>query len=223
MTTSHGRKLVIGPTDRTSEQRTPKSPLFLIPDAARESFVPFVATLPVPRPGENDLTRIAPGRPLAEGERIEVTGRLTDERGRPIRHALIEVWNANRWGRYTHSDDPAVQPLDPNFLGIGRTVTDSDGNYSFYTIDPGAYLARPDIGRWRPKHVHFSILGSSARLITQMYFPGDPYLEKDPSFFLLGDAQQRHLGVRTDSLLDGFTSAYHFDITVGGRNAAFFE
>jgi protocatechuate 3,4-dioxygenase, beta subunit len=223
MTHSFGRKLAIGPTDRTSEQRTPESALFLIPEAARESFVPYVTTIPTPRAGENDLTRTAPGRPLAQGDRVEVNGRLLDERGRPIRQALVEIWNANKWGRYTHQDDPAFQPLDPNFLGIGRTLTDSEGNYRFYTIDPGAYLARPDIGRWRPKHIHFSILGRSARLVTQMYFPGDQYLEKDPSFLLLGDAQQRHIGVPTSSNIEGFSGGYRFDIVVGGRNATFFE
>lgn len=223
MTTSFGRKLVIGPTDRTSEQRTPESPLFLIPEAARESFVPYVTTLPAPRAGENDLTSIAPGRPLAEGDRIEVAGRLLDQSGRPIRGALVEIWNANKWGRYTHQHDPAIQPIDPNFLGIGRTLTDNEGNYRFFTIDPGAYLARPDIGRWRPKHVHFSILGGSARLVTQMYFPGDQYLDGDPSFFLLGDAQQRHLGIPSSSSVIGFSGAYRFDIVVGGRNATFFE
>ncbi|WP_448090667.1 dioxygenase family protein [Pseudomonas azerbaijanoccidentalis] len=223
MNKNFGRKLEIGPTDRTSEQRTPESPLFLIPEAARESFVPYVTDLPVPRAGENDLTRIAPGRPLAEGDRIEVFGRICDERGRPIRGALMEIWNANKWGRYTHVDDPARQPLDPNFIGIGRVMSDDNGEYRFWTIEPGAYLARPDIGRWRPKHVHMSLLGGSARLVTQMYFPGDELLKKDPSFYLLGDAGERHIAVENKSDQEGFKAAYQFNIVVGGRNATYFE
>lgn len=223
MNEKFGRTLVIGPTDGTSERRTPISPLRLIPQEARESFVPYITNLPVPRVGENDLTRVAPGRPFAEGDRIEVTGRLLDERGRPIRRALVEIWNANKWGRYTHLHDPAREPLDPNFLGVGRTVTDDDGQYRFWTIEPGAYLARPDIGRWRPKHIHFSILGGSARLVTQMYFGGDQFLEKDPSFILLGDAQERHIGKKLSAPTDDLTAAYQFDIVVGGRNATYFE
>lgn len=218
-----GRTLQIGPTDRTSSQRTPSSPLWVVPPIARATFAPYIEQTPAPRLGENDLTRVAPGRPLAQGDQIEVVGRLTDERGRPIRQGLVEIWNANKWGRYTHSEDPAREPLDPNFLGVGRTLTDDNGVYRFRTIEPGAYLARPDIGRWRPKHIHFSVLGKCARLITQMYFANDPYNEKDPAFILLGDAQERHIGRKEQSTNSELTATYAFDIVIGGRCGVSFD
>lgn len=213
-----GRILPVGPTDNTSAQRTPASPLWVVPPQARASFAPYVDRVPPVRPGENDLTRIAPGRPLAAGEAIDIAGSLTDDRGRPIAGALIEIWNANAQGRYTHDEDPAPRErLDPNFLGIGRTLTDADGRYRFRTIRPAAYLARPDIGRWRPSHVHFSILGGSARLVTQMYFAGDRYNEGDPAFILLGDAATRHIAIADGPV------AYRFDIVAGGRCGVYFE
>ena len=211
------RVLAVGPTDNTSAQRTPASPLWVVPPQARASFAPYVERVPPIRAGENDLTRIAPGRPLASGEAIDIAGTLTDDRGRPIANALIEIWNASAQGRYTHEEDPARVPLDPNFLGIGRTLTDAGGRYRFRTIRPAAYLARPDIGRWRPSHVHFSILGGSARLVTQMYFAGDRYNEGDPAFILLGDAASRHIAIAAG------TSAYRFDIVTGGRCGVYFD
>jgi protocatechuate 3,4-dioxygenase beta subunit len=209
--------LPVGPTDNTSAQRTPAQALWVVPPPARASFAPFVERVPAIRPGENDLTRIAPGRPLASGEAIDIAGTLTDERGLPIPHALVEIWNANARGRYTHEEDPAREPLDPHFLGIGRTLTDAQGRYRFRTIRPGAYLARPDIGRFRPAHVHLSILGGCARLVTQMYFAGDPYNAGDPAFILLGDAAVRHLAVPAGP------SSYRFDVVAGGRCGVRFE
>jgi len=223
MNDHRGRILPVGPTDRTSSQRTPAAPLRLVPAIARDSFSPYIERTQTPRPGENDLTRVGPGRPLAEGQRIEVKGRVTDDRGRPLANALIEIWNANKWGRYTHVDDPAREPLDPNFLGVGRAMSDDDGHYRFWTILPGAYLARPDIGRWRPKHIHFSLLGKSARLVTQMYFAGDPYNATDPAFILLGEAQPRHIGRKLEQAPEQFDAAYAFDIVVGGRFGMRFE
>ncbi len=218
-----GRTLRVGPTDRTSSQRTPSAPLWVVPEEARRSFAPYIERVPAPRAGENDLTCVGPGRPKAEGRTIEVSGQLVDDQGRPIRGALIEVWNANKWGRYTHADDPAREPLDPNFLGVGRTLTDSEGTYRFWTIEPGAYLARPDIGRWRPKHIHFSVLGKSARLITQMYFANDEFNANDPAFILLGDAQPRHIAKKLEAAPEGMEDAYAFDIVVGGRCGVCFE
>lgn len=218
-----GRQLQVGPTDRTSELRTPSQPLYRIPEAARPSFAPYIERIPGPRPGENDLTRIAPGRPRAQGEVISLSGRLLDEEGRPQRGVLIEIWNANKFGRYTHMDDPAREPLDPFFAGIGRTVTDENGAYQFLTIRPGSYLARPDIGRWRPAHVHFSVIGSTSRLITQMYFPGDQYLESDPSYILLGDAAERHMANIGPSTVDDAIFNCDFDIILGGRCSSWFE
>jgi len=222
MTENHGRLLLPGPTDGAAERRVPTQPLRLIPSAARASFAPWVTDLPGLKPGENDLTRIAPGRPLADGEVIEISGHVRDEFGRPVRNTLVEIWNANRWGRYTHVKDPVREQLDPNFLGFGRTLTDEHGRYRFRTIRPGSYLARPDIGRWRPAHVHVSIRGGSARLIAQMYFQGDPNLARDPMFILLGEAQSRHFGHVTGPGPAGET-LYNWDIVIGGRNTSYFE
>ena len=130
--TKYGRQLGIGPTDNTSNERTPRNKLNLIPEAARTSFVPYAPRAHSINLAEADMTRIAPGRPRASGEAIKVSGKLTDEYGRPIRNALIEIWNANQHGGYTHDEDHSGLPIDQNFLGIGRTLSSSDGNYEFW-------------------------------------------------------------------------------------------
>jgi len=218
-----GRLLAIGPTDNTSDQRTPRQRLRAIPAAARRSFVPWVGAPPALRAGEDDLTRIAPGRRRAAGEPIEVSGRIVDERGRPVRGALIEIWVANTHGRYTHVEDASGLPLDPNHLGLGRTLTGQDGGYRFWTIKPGCYLARPDIGRWRPSHVHLSIRGGAARLVTQMYFAGDPHNARDPMAILMGDAFARNVGVEYATPGADVARGFRFDIVIGGRGAAWFD
>lgn len=217
------RQLLPGPTDNAAAARTPGNRLRLIPREARRSFVPLAPAQPGIRLGENDLTRIAPGRPRAQGEVILVAGRITDQRARPIRHTMLEIWNANKFGKYVHHDDHSDHKPDPNFLGIGRTVTDADGNYSFLTIKPGSYLARPDINRWRPSHIHFSIRGGTARLVTQMYFAGDPHNERDPGYILLGEAQKRHIGQELAAQRDDVARGFRFDIVIGGANANYFE
>lgn len=222
MSSDRGRLMLPGPTDGSAERRVPTERLRLIPESARRSFVPWITGLPGLKIGENDLTRIAPGRPQAEGEIIEISGHVYDEFARPVRNTLVEIWNANKWGRYTHVKDPLRERLDPNFLGFGRTMTDEEGRYRFRTIRPGSYLARPDIGRWRPAHVHVSVRGGSARLIAQMYFEGDPNLVRDPMFILLGDAQPRHFGKAVGEGVDGEVS-YRWDIVIGGRNTSYFE
>ena len=217
------RRLEIGKTDRTSAARTPTAALRPIPEVVRRDFVPFVERLPGLRTGENDLTRILPGRRRADGVPIAVAGRVTDETGRPQAGVLVELWNANHFGRYTHVDDPAREPLDQHFLGFGRTLTDNQGRYRFMTIRPAAYLARPDINRWRPSHLHFSLRGGPVRLVTQMYFIGDPYLDIDPCFQLLGDAQPRHLGRELPADAPDVDHLIGFDIVVAGRDSLFFE
>lgn len=218
-----GRKLEIGKTDNTSAARTPIAPLRPIPPAARATFAPWVERVPGLRTGENDLSRIAPGRPVASGEVISVTGCVTDPTGRPLRGTLVEMWNANTWGRYMHSDDPAREPIDPHFLGHGRTLTGDDGRFAFLTIRPAPYLARPDIGRWRPAHLHLSLRGGSVRMITQMYFAGDPYLDVDPCFQLLGQAQPRHILNEEAAAHLEAARGVRCDIVVGGRNTTMFE
>lgn len=218
-----GRQIAIGPTDNTSDQRTPRKRLHLIPHKARESFVPVIPARTAIRQNEWDLTRISPERPRAEGSPIEVSGTLRNENGTPLRNALVEIWNANHHGRYRHIEDHSGLKLDENFFGMGRVLVDGDGNYRFWTISPGAYLARPDIGRWRPKHIHLSVSGGSARIITQMYFPGEPNNEKDPMAILMGDAFERNIGKPYETPDQDVDQGFRFDIIVGGRNAVFFE
>lgn len=221
--TKLGRQIGIGPTDNTSDQRTPRQRLRLIPEAARDSFVPYVPARYATRAGEWDLTRITPDRPRADGVPIEVTGKVRTASGTPVRNGLIEIWNANHYGRYRHVEDHSGLQLDENFFGMGRVLTDDEGNYRFWTISPGAYLARPDIGRWRPKHIHLSISGGSSRLITQMYFPGEPNNATDPMAVLMGDAFERNLGIPYETPHIDVDQGFAFDITVGGRNATYFE
>lgn len=218
-----GRQIGIGPTDNTSDQRTPRQRLRLIPEAARASFVPFIPARAMTRQNEHDMTRIAPDRPRADGVPIEVKGTVRDEVGRPLRGTLLEIWNANHYGRYRHVEDHSGLKLDENFFGMGRVLTDAEGGYRFWTISPGAYLARPDIGRWRPKHIHMSISGGAARLITQMYFPGEPNNASDPMAILMGDAFERNIGQPYETPEIDVDHGFRFDIVVGGRNATFFE
>jgi protocatechuate 3,4-dioxygenase beta subunit len=218
-----GRQLEIGPTDNTSHQRTPRRPLRLIPPAARVSFAPYSRVQPGLRPNEADMTRLAPDLPRAQGTPIEVSGQLLNENGRPLAGVLLEIWNANSHGRYSHVEDHSGLKLDPHFLGLGRVLTDDAGHYRFWTIKPGAYLARPDIGRWRPKHIHVSVRGGGARLITQMYFAGDPHNDGDPMRILMGDAFARNIGREYAPAHGDVACGYRFDIVVGGRNATLFE
>ena len=218
-----GRQIAVGPTDNTSDQRTPRKRLRLIPAAARDSFVPVVPARFRANPTEWDLTRIAPDRPRATGVPIEVKGTIRTDNGTPLRGALVEIWNANHHGRYRHIEDNSGLELDENFFGMGRVLTDDDGNYRFWTISPGAYLARADIGRWRPKHIHLSISGGPARLITQMYFPGEPNNTTDPMAILMGDAFERNIGRPYDTPDMDVDQGFQFDIVIGGRNASYFE
>lgn len=169
-----------------------------------------------------DLTRNARknGEPL--GERIVVTGRVLDEDGRPQANTLIEIWQANAAGRYIHKVDQHDAPLDPNFFGGGRCVTDSEGRYRFYSVKPGAYPWGNHHNAWRPNHIHFSLFGPAfpTRLVTQMYFPGDPLLDLDPIF------QGTPAGARNrliskfsiDVTEPGFALGYEFDFVLRGRD-----
>lgn len=170
-----------------------------------------------------DLTRNGArnGEPL--GERIIVTGRVMDERGRPVPDTLIEVWQANAAGRYIHHVDQHAAPLDPNFFGGGRCVTDAEGRYRFYTVKPGAYPWGNHHNAWRPNHIHFSLFGPSylTRLITQMYFPGDPLLDLDPIFLgTPGKARERLISTFSIDVTEPeFALGYVFDIVLRGAIA----
>jgi protocatechuate 3,4-dioxygenase beta subunit len=145
------------------------------------------------RPEDADLTRQHSGEPL--GERIILTGTVTDSDGRPVRDTLVEVWQANAAGRYVDPVDDHPAPLDPNFTGAGRCLTDDRGRYRFVTVKPGAYPWRNHLNAWRPAHVHFSFFGPclASRLVTQMYFPGDPLIPLDPILSSIPDARGREM------------------------------
>lgn len=174
-------------------------------------------------PLDHDLTKNGAknGEPL--GERIIVTGRVLDEDGRPIRGTLIEVWQANAAGRYLHVVDQHDAPLDPNFFGGGRCVTDDDGCYRFHSIKPGAYPWADHPNAWRANHIHFSLFGPSfaTRLVTQMYFPGDPLLALDPIFQGSPEGARDRLISRfsIDVTEPGFALGYEFGIVLRGRTA----
>jgi protocatechuate 3,4-dioxygenase, beta subunit len=198
------------PPYKSTALRHPKQPLIRV---GPERGGPALSDL---RPGElsNDLTKDGP-----VGERITVTGRLLDSDGRPIPDSLIEIWQANAAGRYRHKWDTWPAPLDPNFQGGGRTVTDSDGRYSFVTIKPGPYPWGNHYNAWRPAHIHFSLMGRTfdQRLVTQMYFPGDPLFPYDPIFNSVRDPKLRELMISRfsmDASQDNWALAYEFDIVV---------
>ncbi|MEE1941293.1 protocatechuate 3,4-dioxygenase subunit beta [Streptomyces sp. TRM 70361] len=175
---------------------------------------------------DNDLTRQHTGEPL--GERITVTGRLLDRAGRPVRGQLIEIWQANASGRYAHRHDRHPAPLDPNFTGVGRTLTDDDGGYAFTTIRPGAYPWRNHDNAWRPAHIHFSLFGTAfaQRLVTQMYFPNDPLFPHDPILQSVTDesARQRLVAAYDHGLSrPEWSLGYRWDIVLDGPSATWIE
>jgi len=178
------------PGYRSTALRHPKEPLVIVPQTLTELTGP---AYPYGRIGtsDSDLTRQHEGEPL--GERIIVQGRVLDDHGRPIPNTLVEIWQANAAGRYAHRVDQHPAPLDPNFSGAGRTLTDAEGRYTFTTIRPGAYPWRNHDNAWRPAHIHFSLFGTCflSRLITQMYFPGDPLMPFDPIFNTIPDEMAR--------------------------------
>jgi len=212
-----GRLLAVVVNDRESESRTPANRLYRIPDEARDPYAPC-PPLSSLRAGENDLTRLAPGRTQASGEAIAITGRVVDEDLRPVTRTLIEVWGANTFGRYSHAIDALRNeaPLDPNFYGFGRLLTDDEGRYTVRTIKPGAYIARKDIDWWRPPHVHFSVVGSGVRLVTQMYFPDEPLNEKD-FIFLTVPEDERGRVIGRPALAQSGEHTFQFDIVIRGR------
>ncbi len=207
------------PAYRSTALRAPKRPFLVLPAGLEARSAPVFGE---ERLGQldADLTRQHPGAPL--GERIVVAGRLLDGEGRPIAGKLVEVWQANAAGRYAHSVDDHPAPLDPNFTGYGRCLTGPGGEYRFLTVKPGSYPWANHPNAWRPAHIHFSVFGRSfpERLVTQMYFPGDPLFPYDPIFNSVGDPSAR---ARMVSHFDleltepGFALGYRYDIVVGGR------
>jgi len=173
-------------------------------------------------PVEADLTIQGRGGPI--GERLVVSGRVLDGDGRPVRHQLVEVWQANAAGRYVHKRDQHPAPLDPHFTGVGRCLTDGDGWYRFTTIKPGPYPWRNHHNAWRPAHIHFSLFGTefTQRMVTQMYFPGDPLFVLDPIYQAITDPAARARLVATydhDLTQHEWATGYRWDIVLTGTHA----
>jgi protocatechuate 3,4-dioxygenase beta subunit len=210
---------------KSTALRHPKQPLIYLPQSITEVTGPQLGDSLVAA-GDNDLTRQCDGEPI--GERITVSGRVFDTEGKPMRQTLVEIWQANAAGRYRHVWDRWPAPLDPNFGGAGRCVTDDAGRYTFTTIKPGPYPWGNHYNAWRPAHIHFSLLGRAfaQRLVTQMYFPGDPFFPYDPIFNSVADERARKRMISTFSIhgtQPNWAAAYEFDIYLRGPAATPFE
>jgi protocatechuate 3,4-dioxygenase beta subunit len=206
---------------RSTGLRNPRKPLHLLPHRLTEVTGPLFGSDRV-RPGDEDMTQYDGGE--AVGQRIIVHGRLLDSDGRAVPDALLEVWQANAGGRYRHGLDQWPSPLDPHFCGLGRTVTDSEGRYRFTTVKPGAYPWRNHHNAWRPAHIHFSVFGHAfiSRLVTQMYFPGDPLFPFDPIFNSVTDEKARMRMVSSfdmENTQPEWALCYRFNIVLRGRDA----
>jgi protocatechuate 3,4-dioxygenase beta subunit len=207
---------------KSTTLRGPTRPLLPIPESLSELTGPVYGHEAV---GEfdADLTKNSRvnGEPL--GERIIVAGRVVDEDDHPVANTLVEIWQANSAGRYVHDVDQHDAPLDPNFLGAGRCVTDANGRYEFRTIKPGAYPWRNHHNAWRPNHIHLSLFGASfvSRLVTQMYFPGDPLFAFDPIFNGVPEVARDRMVAGFDLELaePEFALGYNFDIVLRGPSA----
>jgi len=215
------------PIYKTSVARSPRHALLSIDNSLSEITGPMFNHNEL-GPLDHDMLKnyAKTGDPI--GERIIVHGRVLDENGRPVPNTLVEVWQANAGGRYRHRNDTYLAPIDPNFGGCGRCLTDEGGYYFFRTVKPGAYPWRNYVNSWRPAHIHFSIFGSgfAQRLITQMYFEGDPLIAKCPIVNTVADREATarlvapldvNAGVPMDML------AYKFDIVLRGRRSTLFE
>ena len=217
----HEQPPLASPEYGSTRLRSPRQPLVPLPQGLTELTGPVLGADRI-GPLDHDLTRQHDGEP--QGERIEVLGRVLDGDGRPVRDTLVEIWQTNAAGRYRHAVDRHPAPLDPNFTGVGRAMTDSEGRYRFVTIKPGAYPWRNHHNAWRPAHIHFSLFGHAftQRLVTQMYFPNDPLFGQDPIFNSVRDPAARQRMVAAfdlDATTPEWSLAYRFDIVLRGRAA----
>jgi protocatechuate 3,4-dioxygenase, beta subunit len=206
---------------RSTRLRAPSRPLVPLPQMLTEVTAPVFGSDRV-KEGDADLTRQHADEPL--GERIIVYGRVVEDGGRPVPDTLIEVWQANAAGRYRHAGDQHPAPLDPNFSGGGRCLTDSEGRFRFITIKPGAYPWGNHHNAWRPAHIHFSVFGRAfvQRLVTQMYFPGDPLFFQDPIYNSVRDPAARERMIcrfDLDKTVPEWALAYQWDIVLRGPGA----
>lgn len=215
------------PDYKTSLARSPRLPLLSLQTSASEVTGPTFGHGDL-APLDNDLIRnyAHGGDPI--GERILVHGRVLDENARPVPGTLVEIWQANAGGRYRHKKDTYLAPIDPNFGGCGRTLTDANGYYVFRTVKPGAYPWRNWVNNWRPAHIHVSVFGTAfaQRLITQLYFEGDPLIAKCPIVNTIPDPRAidqlvAALDMNASVPLDAI--AYKFDIVLRGHRSTYFE
>lgn len=216
---------LLHPLYASSIKRAPAKPLVYLPHTLSEVTGPVFESQLV-NANACDLTRQHSGEP--QGERIVVSGRVIDENSRPVPNTLVEIWQANAAGRYQHGRDQHDAPLDPNFTGCGHTLTDAHGRFRFVTIRPGEYPWRNHYNAWRPAHIHFSVFGPAfaTRLITQMYFPGDPLLEIDPIFNGIPDDKARERLVSTfdwETTIPEWALGYRFDMILAGRESTPWE
>lgn len=209
------------PAYKSTVKRSPTKPLIVMPQTLSELTGPVYGQDAV-RENDHDLTIQHKGEPL--GERIIVHGHVRDEDGRGVPYTLLEIWQANACGRYIHVVDQHPAPLDPNFTGAGRAKTDAAGYFKFITIKPGAYPWGNHPNAWRPAHIHFSVFGHAfiSRIVTQMYFPGDPLCAYDPIFNSIPDQVARMRMVSSfdlDNTKPDWALCYRFDIVLRGHNA----
>ena len=207
---------LLSPEYGSTRLRAPRRERVLLPRARTELTGPALWDGRV-APLDHDLTRQHDGEPL--GERIIVHGRVLEQDGRPVPATLVEVWQCNAAGRYRHQGDRHPAPLDPNFTGLGRCLTGADGSFEFVTVKPGAYPWGNHHNAWRPAHIHFSVFGRAfaQRLVTQMYFPGDPLFAQDPIFNAVRDAAARERLVAAFDLehtRPEWALAYRWDIVL---------
>lgn len=216
------------PTYKTSVLRSPQKALLSLDGTKSEITGPVFGHSMLGELDNDLIHNFAKPGESAIGERIIVHGRVLDERGRPVPGALIEFWQANAGGRYRHKKESYLAPLDPNFGGCGRTITDQNGYYAFRTIKPGPYPWPNGVNDWRPAHIHFSIFGHgfSQRLITQMYFEGDPMIWKCPIVLTIPDRaaiEQLVAALDWSATMPMDARAYKFDIVLRGRRSTLFE
>lgn len=209
------------PNVKATWLRAPKLPLVSLEHTLSEVTGPVFGHVAV-EDHERDLTQQHQADPV--GQRIILYGQVRDSDGRGVPDALLEIWQANSAGRYAHEWDRYDAPLDPNFSGVGRCLTDDRGRYEFVTIRPGPYPFGNHYNAWRPSHVHFSVFGTAftTRLITQMYFPGDPLLAQDPIYNAIPGDRARKRAIcefDLDATVADWANAYKFDIVLRGRRA----
>ena len=213
---------------KTSVARSPQYSLISLQNSVSEITGPVFGHNDIDALDNDMIHNYAQPGEAAIGERIIVHGRVLDENGRPVPNTLVEAWQANAGGRYRHKKDTYLAPIDPNFGGCGRTLTDENGYYFFRTVKPGAYPWRNWVNDWRPAHIHMSIFGTAfaQRLITQCYFEGDPLIDKCPIVKTIPDkAAQGQLVAALDlnSSVPLDSIAYKFDIILRGRRSTLFE